>query len=159
MTMPDLFVSDEVAGVLRSGGWTPGRRVPTAPMLQVFDVKGVVMHPVAEAVLANLGGLVFHGPTGDRLTFGAEEACYWIDDRDLPYVRRLHGKSACPVAIGEGMIYFVSESGRWMSLHDQWTICYFLETLNDVLEFALLRHFDVDQGIPLFGEMIPPSLR
>ncbi|WP_158617050.1 SUKH-3 domain-containing protein [Corallococcus exercitus] len=159
MTMPDLFVSDEVAKTLRRGGWSPERRVPIDGMVQVLEVEGAIVHPVAEAVLANLGGLVFRSARGKKVAFGAEEACYWIGEGDWPYIRKLHGESACPVAAGGGMIYFVSENGRWMSVHDQWTICYFLEALSDVLEFALLGRFDVKQGIPLSGEMIQPNRR
>ncbi|MFB1482130.1 hypothetical protein [Corallococcus sp. RDP092CA] len=159
MSSDKLAIGEGAAAVLRACGWEPDRSVPIDLMVQVLKGEGVVVHPVAGAVLRSLGGMRFVGWGNDVLDFDVEEVCRWIDEDGWPYIRRLHGDSACPVAIGEGMIYFVSASGRWMSLHQQWTVCYFIETLNEVLEFALLGRFADREYVALAGEMVPPGYR
>ncbi|MDY7226039.1 SUKH-3 domain-containing protein [Hyalangium rubrum] len=156
----DEPLSPEVLASLRSAGWAPERSAPVEPARQALLQEGVVLHPVAEQVLQSLGGLSLRsGPErgARRLQVDAVEACRWIAEEDWPYIQKLFSPSACPVASGEGMLHFVSAEGRWLALHERWTVCYFLPDLDSMLRFAVFGGAVTFESRGLNGNEVPPG--
>ncbi|WP_246137337.1 SUKH-3 domain-containing protein [Myxococcus llanfairpwllgwyngyllgogerychwyrndrobwllllantysiliogogogochensis] len=154
-----MLLDDDVVSVLVAGGWFVEREIPTEPMRRGLEDEGIVMHSAAMKILRSLGGLQFHGRNGDLMRFDVGAACKWIDVDDLACVQALFSGSACPVACGEGMLYFVADDGKWFSLHEQWTVCYLMADLNTVLRFSLLGEFDLREAQVLEKHQVPPSYR
>ena len=154
-------LSDEVATGLQAHGWTPERGVSSESARQALASDGVLLHSVAAQVLESLGGLTLRSGSerwARHLRFDAAEACQWIAEEDWPFIRALFSPSACPVASGESTLYFVSAEGRWMALHDGWTVCYFLPDLDSVLRFAVLfGKVGAFQGRRIERHEIPPG--
>src|SRR5688500_907667 len=110
-------LSEEVATALEARGWTSERGVSTESARLALEREGVILHAAAARVRQSLGGLTLRSGserTARRLQFDAAEACQWIAEEDWPFIRTLFSPSACPVASGESVLYFVSAEGRWM---------------------------------------------
>ncbi|MFI0416794.1 SUKH-3 domain-containing protein [Spongiactinospora sp. 9N601] len=70
--MPEIAFSalhPEVLSALRAAGWTPGRKVATVSWVEPLARAGHVVSPLAEAVLASLGGLVIQPAAGGESCF------------------------------------------------------------------------------------------
>ncbi|MBZ4401750.1 SUKH-3 domain-containing protein [Myxococcus sp. AS-1-15] len=157
--MPGVIGSpgEEVMVILRAAGWTPERDVQVGEARTVLLRLGIAIHPAAERVLRSLGGLTLCSSDHRSLEFDAMNAINQMEMELLSYVRRYFAESACPVMFGNDMIFFVSESGRWMALHDQWTVYYILPGLDAVLRFALFVENELGRMTSLEGDMVPPG--
>ncbi|XSF17121.1 SUKH-3 domain-containing protein [Myxococcus faecalis] len=143
--------------ILRAAGWTPERDVPVDDARTALSRVGITIHPAAERVLRSLSGLTLYSKDKRRLRFDAEFALDQMEVEFLPYVRRFFTESVCPIAFGIDMIYFVSEDGKWMALHDQWTVYCLLPGLDSVLRFSLFLEDGPGQMIGIVGDMVPPG--
>ncbi|MBZ4401749.1 SUKH-3 domain-containing protein [Myxococcus sp. AS-1-15] len=157
--MPGVIGSpgEEVMVILRAAGWTPERDVPVDDARTALSRVGITIHPAAERVLRSFSGLTLYSKDKRQLRFDAEYALDQMEADLLPYVRRCFTEAACPVALGNDAIYFVSEDGRWMALHDQWTVYYLLPGLDAVLRFALFLQYEPGQMTGIEGDMVPPG--
>ncbi|WP_164000769.1 SUKH-3 domain-containing protein [Pyxidicoccus caerfyrddinensis] len=150
---------EDVLKLLREAGWAPERDVPAEEARAALSRAGITLHPAAERVLRSLGGLTLRTQELRSLQFDALNALNQMDEELLPYVRRYFTESACPVAFGNDMIFFMSEDGRWMALHDQWLVYYLLPGLDAVLRFSLFVENELGQMTSLEGDMVPPGYR
>ena len=107
---------------LRQSGWTPDRRVDTAPDFRAFEKEGYPTFPVVTEFVRQCSGLripIDHGGP-DEIWFSAERACgllhrAWTED----YSRRA-GTGLVPVgaAYREHLTLLVGENGNWFGGYD-----------------------------------------
>ncbi len=62
-----------------------------------------------------------------------------FEDDELPYLKALFPGRLCPIGQSGGMIYLVAEDGRWVSLHEGWTVIYVMKSMDDMFTFSLLN--------------------
>ncbi len=119
----------EVDRSLRAAGWRPGRHVPDLVRqwrVQLESGSRFILHPAAERVLLEFGGLHIGaaGPGVDRSpselnldpTVAAGE-----DDRFLDYFPELHGRAVFPLGEVDGGNGFlgIDTTGRTYLLMDE----------------------------------------
>jgi hypothetical protein len=124
-------VGSEIGRLLRDAGWFPSRRLPeaVARWRSALEAEGFVLHPAAEAVLVEFGGLHV-GSMGPGVEMARSEVCL---DPSLAVGERerfaeLRGRQVFP--LGEvdggngflgvdraGAVYLVAEEvlARWPS--------------------------------------------
>jgi len=113
--------TEPVLRVLRSAGWSEGRRVDTAGTEAYLREWGLPLIPTALAILREFEGLKCRADETDRkLTFDVPEALMWFDSWQAPALTWLTSQPLCPVAYGDRMVWFVAESGEVICLHDEW---------------------------------------
>lgn len=66
----------EVAEVLVTAGWAPGRRVDTGRWRSMFEPVGLAVHDAAETFLREFGGLTVH-VSGPGITCARTLYCRW----------------------------------------------------------------------------------
>src|SRR5690349_1919623 len=139
MSGANLEFSPRVASVLRKGGWSPERQVEIGWLREQIEHYGFVVHPEAERVLVAFEGLILWDVLGSPMRMDGAYAAGYFESEDHPYLAALFPVPLCPVGELSGMIYLVAEDGRWVVLHEGWTVMYVLLNANDAFQFALLR--------------------
>jgi hypothetical protein len=106
--------------------------------------------------LEALHGLEITG--GGIFTFYMPEivACY--DEEDIPYLNRLCNEPLCPFAYITRVILLVSQSGRVVILHHEWTNFRLYNNLKDGLE-AVFFPSDEPKFMWLMDEDKPVNFR
>ncbi|RBQ20426.1 hypothetical protein DP939_11635 [Spongiactinospora rosea] len=148
--MPEIAFSalhPEVVSALRAAGWAPGRKVATAAWVEPLVCEGHVVSPLAEAVLASLGGLVIQPVAGGEPRFSNGEP-FSVDplaagagQRELGReVETVLGGSYFPIA--EWLSYssvFLEAGGRMVACGLGW-IWELGGTFEEGLELAVRAH-------------------
>jgi hypothetical protein len=127
--------SEFVAGRLRNAGWSEFRHVESRQVIEYFTKKGFAVHPLAQQVLNNLGGVRFDLPNGGigSLTFGAPEAVRFLTTQGIARIQELVGEPLSPVGHGGGYSLLLSPTGAAYLLHDEWFCLIKSETLDEML--------------------------
>ncbi|MBD2818555.1 SUKH-3 domain-containing protein [Streptomyces parvulus] len=117
-------LSEDLLGALVASGWSAGRKVDTGQWVEQLEAEGYRSHPMAEEILAAVGGLSIDPVNRVGPNFGNDEP-YNFDplaagsgQRDLAAeVESILGGDYFP--IGEWLSYssvFVEVGGGWLLL-------------------------------------------
>lgn len=133
--------SPRVLERLLAGGWWPERRVSLEAIREGLTRYGFVMHEAAERVLERFEGLKIRDDRGSYLSFDGLALARLFEEDELPYLRRLHSALLCPVgrSANMGMYYLSAADGKWLALHEGWSVVYTFDSLEDLFQFSLLE--------------------
>ncbi|TGN81517.1 hypothetical protein E5083_03100 [Streptomyces bauhiniae] len=116
----------EVAEVLETAGWQPGRRVDTGRWRSMFEPVGLAMHDAAETFLREFGGLTVHvtgpGITCARTPFELDPELAWgEEDRFLQWGEHL-GRRLFPLGeLDHGRFFLAIDEATEIHLVETWT--------------------------------------
>jgi hypothetical protein len=137
--------SDEVSSVLRSAGWEPGRRVPTADWEDEIRQAGLAVHDALRDFLAEFGGLKVdqRGPgiSVARAPFEFDPAQAGGDEDRFAEWSETEGVQLCPIGVVEH---------TWLLGIDERSNLY---QVTDILE----RYGPVDQALSMLVLGIKPQ--
>lgn len=130
--------SPKIERILRSAGWTPGRRID----LRVWNAFPVPPFTAAQSVLTEFGGLHLGstGPGIDCATSDVDLTPQWPNRQftDYPDLERSLGQRLYPLGVTHraNMDLLIDESGRVYELQDD--LHFVASTFADALEIILL---------------------
>jgi hypothetical protein len=136
--------SERVKQVLQDAGWYEGRCVDVSEAVQALEKIGIIAFPQAGRVLEELHGLQIKG--GGNFTFYMSEIVTYLEEEDIPFLNKLIDEPLCPVVYSERVFLLISQSGKSIILHDEWTAYRLYPTFEDGLEAI----FFVSSGGPEF---------
>ncbi|WP_163998208.1 SUKH-3 domain-containing protein [Pyxidicoccus caerfyrddinensis] len=137
MTGPGLEFSPKVVSRLAQAGGSSARRVDIRDVRARLESAGHPVHPEAARVLEAFQGLTLEDDAGRTVRMDGAQVAAAFERDELLYLRALLPSRLCPVGEGAGMIYLVAEDGRWVALHNGWTVMCVFADANHALLFAL----------------------
>lgn len=157
MSIPSFRFSPKTASLLHRFGWSPGRRVDISASRKSLESSGYIVHPEAIRTLEEFEGLELQDPAGRLMRIEGKSSAVIFEHDELPYLRALHPEPLCPAGLLAGMVYLISQDGRWIALHEGWTVMHVFANANDAFLFALSDELPPFSRRMLRNEEIPPG--
>jgi len=133
-------ISETARTELIKGGWYEGRRIDTSAAIAALSQRGFSVFSLADAFLAEFGGLAYQIPTGGirHVVFGTDVTLQWLPNEYIPALERVLNIRLCPVGFADGHIVILADTGMMILLNEEWmgcgcypTICTGLEAILD----------------------------
>lgn len=141
-----------MAGILRSGGWFPGRAIDIRSYVDVCESEGYEVNLFAREFMTCYGGLTlthssYAGDEDDYSIFDPKIAIATVFYERTESYRKLsiNNERLCPVGVGfsEHLVYFVGESGKIYGGFDDY-FCLIGTDLSDAFCNIFDRHSFLD---------------
>lgn len=143
----------ELKEKLELAGWQEGRRIDLQAVRKTFNDEGVILHSMAESVLAEFYGVCVVTTHG-LFEFKPEAAFTFLERDDAQFLERLCGPDLVPVGAGMRLLMFVSPRPDFVFMFDEWDYYRRFPTLESALEFVVFL-----KGSDKEPVSIPDSMR
>jgi hypothetical protein len=148
--------SEPLRQILQEAGWYEGRRVDVIEAVQALEKVGFSVFPQAYQVIQEFEGLEAKGE--NNYTFCIPEIASYFEEEEVTFLNKLIEEALCPFAYGERVVLLISQSGKVVILHDEWTVYRLYNNLEAGLEAAFFVS-DKPEFIWLSDEDKPVNFR
>lgn len=159
--MTHLQLPQDVINTIRSHGWSDVRNVDIQGVVRELNNNRIDVHAVATSFLQEFHGIRLLLPDGGltEANFDVYSELLFLEPDELPFLESIVGRGLCPVGLGGRFLFFISPTGEFTFLHDEWMLVMQTASVEDAIILVCRSDFSGYKTITLTDEQKPRRFR